>query len=93
MTKGWFVHDNFVATSVALTGFSKAEGELPEWRGKREAVRSKSPAIFQNVDRIYKVAVVLQRRELRVKRWLREQVLAIFGYPDGPFRQCSIPCG
>ena len=96
MTKVRFVHDYFVPMSGsvggylgrALGGFWKTEGEFPERRGKRQAARSQEPAIFQDVDRIYKVAVVLQRRELRVKGGPCEQMFAIFGYLNGPVRQC-----
>jgi hypothetical protein len=66
MTKVRFVHDYFVPMSGsvggylgrALGGFWKTEGEFPERRCKRQAARSQEPAIFQDVDRIYKVAVV-----------------------------------
>jgi hypothetical protein len=92
MTKVWSVHDHFAGMSGARDGFSKAEGEFPKRRGKRQAVCSQPPPISQDVNRIYKAAVVFQRRELGVKGRLREQLFAIFGYLNGSVRQCSIPC-
>src|SRR5665213_555665 len=91
MTKVRLVQDYFVSMSGALGrflgGFWKAEGEFLKRRGKRQTVCSQKPPIFQDVDRIYMVALALKRRELRVKGWLREQAFAIFGYLNGRLRQ------
>ena len=91
MTEVRFLHDHSVPVSGALSGLRKAEDDFPERRGKRQAVCGQQPAIPEDVDRIYKVAVALQRRELRVEGGLREQVFAVFDYPNGPVRQCFDP--
>ena len=80
-----------VARSGAWNGVSKAKGKFPKWRGKRQAVCSQPPPIFQDVDGIDKVVVVIQRRQLHVKGRLREQVFDIFGYPSGSVRQMLDP--